>query len=101
MKNKNNIYKQQYELNKNVLIRYEQNISNGTLFVYDACEDKLWLGNHSSYLVLRLLRKKCSLQFILKNCREYFSEINNEVQEKAILELLNELITKGFIIKYE
>lgn len=78
-------------------MRYENNIDAGMFFMYNVAIDKLWTGNKSSYVVLRLLKQSMSLQMLFTACRDYF--VNFE--ENSIITLLETLIEEGFIIEHE
>lgn len=93
MQNKNSILK----LNKNTIKRYEHNLNNGVLFLFNAVTKKHWAGNSASYEILKLVNGKRTLSEIYEDAKKIFDNLSNEEIEESINSILTEWIYEKFI----
>ena len=53
------------EINKNVLKRFEPNLNDGTVFLFDIKNEKFWTGNAAVDCLLRLIDGETNLAQIM------------------------------------
>lgn len=85
------------KLTKNILKRYEHNLNNGILFLYDVETDDIWAGNESSNDLLKFIDGKSTLKEIYLNLLPIFNEYDYDELKDSFDSLLEELIKKGFL----
>lgn len=89
-----------YKLSPSVLSRFESNINQGTIFLYNADYNSLWTGNFDSYLIIKLVDGKRRFKEIVRMLSRYC-----QIDEKDIItgaqNLLEILSEKKFIEKVE
>lgn len=94
---KNNVV---YKLSPSVLSRFESNINEGTVFLYNADYSFLWTGNFDSYLIIKLIdgkrRFKEIVRMLAKHCQADEKDIIPYTQN-----LIDVLKEKKFIEKVE
>lgn len=85
------------KLSQNILKRYEHNIDDGVLFLYDVKTDDIWIGNSSSNDLVRLIDGSTSLRDIYLKLMPLFEGYKySEIQESFNV-IITELIDKKFI----
>jgi hypothetical protein len=88
------------KLNKNILKRYEHNIKDGVLFLFDVETEEIWTGNSSSNDVIALIDGKKNLKNIYAELQKIFIGYAYEELRESFDSLLQELIDKKFL-EYE
>jgi hypothetical protein len=87
------------KLNENVLKRYEHNLNNGVLFLYNIESEIFWLGNESSYFLVRLLNGHKKLEEIYSELLPLFEGYNPNDIIQSFDNLIDELLEKKFVVQ--
>ena len=69
-------------------------------FLFNVKQNKYWMGNTSSYVLLNNFRHKTSIEQALEGSIEYF-ELDKNLIEATLKQLVDDLVKKGFIDKYD
>ena len=93
MLDENNILK----LSANILKRYEHNIENGVLFLYNVETEALWTGNSSSNDFIKFIDGKRNLKNIYLDVHSIFEEYEYEEIKNSLDSMINDLIKKDFL----
>lgn len=88
-----------YILNKSVIKRFEHNIKDGVLFLYNVDTNTTWIGNSSSLDLIRLIEKKYSIGEIYNTMQSLFIEYDYEIIKSYINNIFTQLLSKNFIEK--
>lgn len=81
-----------------VMQRYEPNISGGLFFLYKASNKTFWMGNESSFRILKLFNGKKNMRSIYELIKPYFCEFDFNDLKSNLNDILEELIDKEFIM---
>lgn len=93
MLNKNSVIK----LNKNVLKRFEHNVQDGVLFLFDAKTEEIWLGNSSSNDLIRLLDGKRTLKEVYTQLQKDFEGYGYDELKNSFDSIIKDLLDKKFV----
>lgn len=93
MINENTILK----LSKDVFKRYENNIDDGKLFLYNFVNDKSWVGNNSSNDLLIRIDGKTSLKEVYSSLIPLFDGHEFDDVISAFNSVVNNLIENDFL----
>ena len=94
MLNKNTIL----EINKNVLKRFEPNLNDGTVFLFDMKNEKIWSGNYAVDCFLRLVNGENTLNDIYNQLLQLFEDYTVEEVISSYELVITGLIEKGFLV---
>lgn len=84
------------KLNEDVLLRFEANISNGVLFLFDIKTEEFWTGNFASFVILNCLMAKKNVQQIYEHAKILFEKQDFNDIKKSIEVLFLDLLKKKF-----
>ena len=84
-------------LNKNILKRYEHNLKDGTMILFDVLTEEIWLGNSSTKEIIDLIDGKNSIQDIYSQILFNYDEKDFENVIEALNLLIEDLFSKNFI----
>lgn len=85
------------KLNEDVLLRFEANVSNGGLFLFNAKTEEFWTGNIASFEILRLLDGEKNVQQIYEHAKILFQKQDFNDIKKSIEVLFLDLLEKNFL----
>lgn len=85
------------KLNKNILKRFEHNIDNGVLFLFDVQKEELWVGNDSSNDLIKLIDGQKTLKEIYTQLQPFFVEYEYDELKESFDAIINDLIKKRFL----
>ena len=85
-------------LNKNVLKRFEPNLNNGTVFLFDMEKETFWSGNASVDYLIRLINGENALEKIYEELFNIFEDYTQEEIEISYNDIIKSLIEKGFLV---
>lgn len=85
------------KLTKNILKRFEQEIDEGVLFLYNVETDELWTGNESSNDLIRLVNGERTLKDIYLLLMPLFEGYEYSVLKKSFDSIISDLINKDFL----
>lgn len=85
------------KLNEDVLLRFEANISNGGLFLFNAQTEEFWTGNFASFEILRLLDGKKNIQQIYEHAKILFEKQDFNEVKKSTEVLFLDLLKNNFL----
>lgn len=85
-------------LNKNVLKRYEHNLNDGTVFLFDIEREEVWMGNSAADCLLRLIDGEVSLEEIYAYLFPLFEDFSNEELKESFDGIVKSLVDKGFLM---
>ena len=85
------------KLNANVLVRFELNVNNGTLFLYNVQTQEFWFGNKPAFRILNMLNGKLSVEHICNEYHKIYPNISFINIKSSIVSLLDELLQKNFL----
>lgn len=94
MLNKNTIL----EINRNVLKRFEPNLNDGTVFLFDMKNEKFWTGNSAVDCFLRFVNGKNTLDDIYNQLLQLFEDYTAEEVISSYELVITGLIEKGFLV---
>lgn len=80
-----------------VLIRFEENFKDGTLFLYNLNTQQVWSGNRSVYDFVLLIDSKRNLEEIYTEIMPLFQGYSEEEVRNCFDSVAKELVTKGFL----
>lgn len=86
------------KLNKNVLKRYEHNLNDGTVFLFDMETENVWMGNGAADCLLRLIDGNTTLGNIYKTLFPLFEDFSEEELKKSFDSIVKSLIDKKFLM---
>lgn len=85
------------KLANNILKRFEHNIDNGVLFLYNVETEEIWIGNESSNDIIKLIDGKKSLKEIYSSLMSIFKEYEYLEVKESFDAIVNDLINKNFL----
>lgn len=85
------------KLNKNILRRFEHNINDGVLFLFDVETEKLWIGNSSTNDLVKLIDGEKTLKEIYSKLQSVFEDFSYNELKESFDEIIDELIDKEFL----
>lgn len=94
MLNKNTIL----EINRNVLKRFEPNLNDGTVFLFDMKNEKFWTGNSAVDCFLRFVNGENTLDDIYNQLLQLFEDYTAEEVISSYELVITGLIEKGFLV---
>ena len=86
------------EINKNVLKRFEPNLNDGTVFLFDIKNEKFWTGNAAVDCLLRLIDGETNLAQIYDALLEVFEGYSVEEVMASYDSVISGLLEKGFLV---
>lgn len=86
------------EINKNVLKRFEPNLNDGTVFLFDMKNEQIWTGNASVDYFLRFINGENSLEKIYNELFQLFEDYTKEEIISSYDLVITSLIKKGFLV---
>lgn len=86
------------KLNKNVLKRYEHNLNEGTVFLFDIVREEVWMGNAAADCLLRLIDGKTPLKDIYDYLFPLFEGFSQKELRESFDGIVQNLISKGFLM---
>lgn len=86
------------EINKNVLKRFEPNLNDGTVFLFDMKNEKFWTGNAAVDCLLRLIDGESDLAQIYSALMEMFEGYTVEEVIESYDSVISSLVEKGFLV---
>lgn len=85
------------KLNQDVLKRYEHNLEDGVLFLYNVSSHDVWIGNRSANNLIGLLDGKRSLKEIYSVLFPLFKGYEYSIFKENNDKLIYKLINKNFL----
>lgn len=85
-------------LNKSVLKRFEPNLEDGTVFLFNVENETFWSGNIAVDCFLRLIDGQSSLNEIYNNLLEIFEDYTEEEIINSYDSIVKTLIDKEFLV---
>lgn len=85
------------KLSPYVLKRFEENLDGGKLFLYNVNDNDYWMGNASSFYVIRLINGVRSLEDIYNELLPLFKDYKLEEIEQSFDNLLEGLVNRKFL----
>ena len=85
-------------LNKNVLKRFEPNLEDGTLFLFNVQTEKYWSGNAAVDCLIRMLDGQNTLQTIYDYLFEIFENYTKEEICESFDNIIKILLEEGFLV---
>lgn len=86
------------KINKNVLKRYEHNLNDGTVFLFDIEREDVWMGNSAADCLLRLVDGETSLGEIYAYLFPLFEGFSSEELKKSFDDIVKNLVNRGFLM---
>ena len=83
----------------NVLKRFESNVGEGTLFLYNVKTQEFWCGNESAFRILNMLDGINTVERIYYIFHKLHSEIDISDIKSSIDMLFKDLLQKKFLVK--
>ena len=84
-------------LNKDILQRFEHNLNDGTIILYNVKTRKIWFGNYSSYDLIKLLDGKKNLDCIYSVFKKQYEGYTSEEIVNSVNTIFEELLEKNFL----
>ena len=84
------------KLCKNVLKRYEHNLKEGTMLLFDTETEEIWIGNSSSKNLIDLIDGQNNIEDIYSSFLTAYSD-DFETAVSALNSIVEDLILKGFV----
>ncbi len=88
-----------FRLCDSVLTRFEPNLEDGTLFLYNYRTKDLWSLNYSSSILISMADGKISLEKIKLNAQKLFETKDIDALNRSIDILFSDLLKKKMIEK--
>lgn len=85
------------KLSKNTLKRFEHNIEDGVLFLFNVETEEVWLGNTSSNDLIRLIDGQRTLKEIYISLMPLFEGYKYDVVKESFNSIVSELKDKHFL----
>lgn len=85
-------------LNKNVLKRFEPNLDEGTVFLFNIENETYWSGNAAVDCFIRLLDGESTLQNIYDNLLEIFEGYSQDEIINSYDNIIETLINQDFLV---
>ena len=85
------------KFNKNVLKRYEHNLNNGTVFLFNVETEEIWTGNGAADCLLRLIDGKQTLEEIYAYLFPLFDGFDKNELKESFDNIVKSLLSKGFL----
>lgn len=85
------------KLSPYVLKRFEENLDGGKLFLYNVNDNDYWMGNTSSFYIIRLIDGIRTLEDIYNELLPLFKDYKLEEIEQSFDNLLEGLINRKFL----
>lgn len=86
------------QLNNNILKRFEHNLFDGVLILYNVRTKDIWFGNGSSNEFIKLINGQREMKDICDEVHSHFQEYTREELNKSIHALTEELLEKNFLM---
>lgn len=86
------------KLNNNVLKRYEHNLNDGTVFLFDIAREEVWMGNAAADCLLRLIDGETPLKDIYDYLFPLFEGFSVEELKESFDGIVKNLVEKGFLM---
>lgn len=85
------------KLAPHILKRFEQNLDDGVMFLYNVNTDENWTGNSSSFHLIKLINGKRTLKETYNELLPLFEDYDSEEVKQSFNLLLENLISKKFL----
>lgn len=85
------------KLGKKIVKRFEHNMQDGVLFLFDVDTDAIWSGNEASNELIKLVDGKRSLKEIYENLIPLYEGYEYSQVKQSFKSIINELISKSFL----
>lgn len=85
------------KLSQNTLKRYEHNLENGVLFLYNLETEEVWTGNSSSNNLIKFMDGRRTLKEIYLILQPLFEDYEYNVLKKSFDSLISSLLEKNFL----
>lgn len=85
------------KLAPHILKRFEQNLDDGVLFLYNVNTNEFWSGNNSSFYVIRLLNGERTLKEVYNELLPLFADYDYKDIKESFDSLLSNLVKKKFV----
>lgn len=85
------------KLSPYVLKRFEENLDGGKLFLYNVNSNDYWIGNASSFYLIRLIDGIKSLEDIYNELLPLFNDYKLEEIKQSFDNLLDGLVNRKFL----
>ena len=85
------------KLNKNLLKRFEENLDNGVLFLFNVETNDLWTGNESAFDIIKLIDGKKTLKKIYSELLPLFEGHSYEELKQSCDTVISDLRNDGFV----
>ena len=86
------------QINKNILKRYEPNLNEGTVFLFNIESEEVWMGNAAADCILRLIDGTLTLQEIYDMLFPLFEDFSEEELTTSFNGIIQNLLDKGFLM---
>lgn len=86
------------KLNMNILKRYEHNLKDGTMILYDLNRDEIWFGNASSIDLINLIDGKTSINNIYTDLLPLYADFDISDVMESFNSTIMDLYNKKFIV---
>lgn len=83
----------------NLFVRFEPNINNGTLFLFNKDNGKIYEGNESTWEIIKRINISSSISDIASDIAVCYEQNESEIL-LLVTDVVNELVEKGFISVY-
>lgn len=85
------------KINDKILIRFEHNLKNGTMILFNVETEDIWLGNQSSKDLIEFINGKNSIQEIYTQILSKYSEEDFDLVLNALNKIIEDLYNRNFI----
>lgn len=85
------------KLNQNILKRYEHNLKDGTMILYDIAREEIWYGNSSSKDLINLIDGKTNINDIYNELLPLYEDIDIDEVINSFNFTIEDLYNKNFI----
>lgn len=90
-----------FQLNSNVLIRYEHNFQDGTMILYDVEREELWLGNSACRGLIKLINGQNKLNEIYTELLLCYDSLESTKVIESFNFTIEDLYNRKFIEKVD
>ena len=80
-----------------VLKRFEQNIDDGLLFLYNVNTNETWTGNYSSFYLIKLINGQKKLNEIYNELVPFYEGYTYDEVKQSFDSLLSDLVNRNFL----
>lgn len=84
-------------LQKDILKRYEDNLQDGLMVLYNTKSEEMWLGNASSRDLIKIINSKRTIKEIFDILLHEYSDYESTEVINSFNIIIQELLAKNFI----